>query len=127
MNPWELSGGMQQRVSLARALALDPGVMLLDEPFSALDEFKREHLGIEFTRMHEELGKTTILVTHSIPEAVLMSDRVIALGAHPGRVLADITVDLPRPRTAAMIGTPRFQEISQQIREALVGTDGVIA
>jgi NitT/TauT family transport system ATP-binding protein len=77
--------------------------------------------------MHEELGKTTILVTHSIPEAVLMSDRVIALGAHPGRVLADITVDLPRARTAAMIGTPRFQEIGQRIREALVGTDGVIA
>lgn len=127
MNPWELSGGMQQRVSLARALALDPRVMLLDEPFSALDEFKREHLGIEFTRMHEELGKTTILVTHSIPEAVMMSDRVIALGAHPGRVLADVTIDLPRPRTATMIGTPRFQELSQQIREALVGTDGVIA
>lgn len=126
MNPWELSGGMQQRVSLARALALDPGVMLLDEPFSALDEFKREHLGIEFTRMHEDLGKTTILVTHSIPEAVLMSDRVIALGAHPGRVLADVTVDLPRPRSAAMIGTHRFQEISQEIREALVGKDGVI-
>lgn len=126
-NPWELSGGMQQRVSLARALALDPGVMLLDEPFSALDEFKREHLGLEFTRMHEELGRTTILVTHSIPEAVLMADRIIALGAHPGRVLADVAVDLPRPRSAAMIGTPRFVEISQQVRTALVGEDGSIA
>lgn len=126
-SPWELSGGMQQRVSLARALALEPKVMLLDEPFSALDEFKREHLGLEFTRMHEEMGKTTILVTHSIPEAVLMSDRIIALGAHPGRVLADVRVDLPRPRTAALIGTPRFQEISQQVREALVGEDGQIA
>ena len=127
MNPWELSGGMQQRVSLARALSLDPRVMLLDEPFSALDEFKREHLGLEFTKMHEELGKTTILVTHSIPEAVMMSDRVIALGAHPGRVLADIRIDLPRPRTAAMIATPEFQELSRQIRAALVGEDGVIA
>lgn len=126
-NPWELSGGMQQRVSLARALSLDPGVMLLDEPFSALDEFKREHLGLEFTRMHEELGRTTILVTHSIPEAVLMSDRVIALGVNPGRVVADIRVDLPRPRSAAMIGTPRFAEISQEIRQALVGEDGSIA
>jgi NitT/TauT family transport system ATP-binding protein len=126
-NPWELSGGMQQRVSLARALSLDPGVMLLDEPFSALDEFKREHLGLEFSRMHEELGKTTILVTHSIPEAVLMSDRIIALGANPGRVLADIRVDLPRPRSAALIGTPRFQELSQQVRTALVGEDGSLA
>ena len=126
-NPWELSGGMQQRVSLARALALDPKVMLLDEPFSALDEFKREHLGLEFTRMHEQMGKTTILVTHSIPEAVLMSDRIIALGAHPGRVVADVVVDLPRPRTAALIGTPRYQEIAQEVREALVGEDGTIA
>lgn len=126
-SPWELSGGMQQRVSLARALALDPKVMLLDEPFSALDEFKREHLGLEFTRMHEQMGKTTILVTHSIPEAVLMSDRIIALGAHPGRVLADVTVDLPRPRTAALIGTPRYLEIAQEVREALVGEDGTIA
>jgi NitT/TauT family transport system ATP-binding protein len=126
-NPWELSGGMQQRVSLARALALDPKVMLLDEPFSALDEFKREHLGLEFTRMHEEMGKTTILVTHSIPEAVMMSDRIIALGARPGRVLADVRVDLPRPRTADLIGTPRFQEISHEVRDALVGEDGTIA
>ncbi|ADU47622.1 ABC transporter ATP-binding protein [Intrasporangium calvum] len=125
--PWELSGGMQQRVSLARALSLDPGVMLLDEPFSALDEFKREHLGLEFTRMHEALGRTTILVTHSIPEAVLMSDRIIALGANPGRVLADIRVDLPRPRVAAMIGTPAFMETSQKVRQALVGEDGLLA
>lgn len=125
--PWELSGGMQQRVSLARALALDPGVMLLDEPFSALDEFKREHLGLEFTRMHEALGRTTILVTHSIPEAVLMSDRIIALGTNPGRVVADVRVDLPRPRTASMIGTPSFMETSQRVRDALVGEDGAIA
>ncbi|WP_170236204.1 ABC transporter ATP-binding protein [Marihabitans asiaticum] len=126
-SPWELSGGMQQRVSLARALALDPKVMLLDEPFSALDEFKREHLGLEFTHMHEYMGKTTILVTHSIPEAVMMSDRIIALGAHPGRVVADVKVDLPRPRTAGLVGTSRFQEIAQEVREALVGEDGSIA
>lgn len=126
-NPWELSGGMQQRVSLARALSLEPRVMLLDEPFSALDEFKREHLGIEFTTMHEEAGRTTILVTHSIPEAVLMSDRIIALGANPGRVVADVHVDLPRPRSASMIGSPEFLEVSQRVREALVGEDGVIA
>ena len=126
-NPWELSGGMQQRVSLARALSLDPGVMLLDEPFSALDEFKREHLGLEVTRMHEELGRTTLLVTHSIPEAVLMADRIICLDANPGRIAADVKVDLPRPRSAAMIGSTRFLEISLEVREALVGEDGTIA
>ena len=84
MNPWELSGGMQQRVALARALALDPGVMLMDEPFSALDEFKREYLNVEVAQMADALGKTTLLVTHSIGEAVLMSDRIIALGREPG-------------------------------------------
>jgi NitT/TauT family transport system ATP-binding protein len=127
MNPWELSGGMQQRVAFARTLALDPRVLLMDEPFAALDEFKREHLGLEVTKMHEELSKTAILVTHSIPEAVLMSDRIIALGARPGRVVGDITVSLPRPRSAAMIGTPEFQDISRQVREALAGEDGTIA
>lgn len=119
MNAWELSGGMQQRVALARALALDPGVMLMDEPFSALDEFKREHLNIEVAQMADDLGKTTILVTHSISEAVLMADRVIALGAHPGRVVGDIVVDLARPRRADMVSSARFQEISNEVRNAL--------
>lgn len=127
MNPWELSGGMQQRVAFARTLALDPRVLLMDEPFAALDEFKREHLGLEVAKMHDEMSKTSILVTHSIPEAVLMSDRIIALGTRPGRVVGDIRVDLPRPRTAAVIGTTRFQEISRQVREALAGEDGSIA
>ncbi|GKY90097.1 ABC transporter ATP-binding protein [Sinisalibacter aestuarii] len=119
MNSWELSGGMQQRVALARALALDPGVMLMDEPFSALDEFKREHLNIEVAHMSERFGKTTILVTHSISEAVLMSDRIIALGANPGRMVGDITVDLERPRRPEMIGSDRFQQISNEVRAAL--------
>ncbi|WP_157811230.1 ABC transporter ATP-binding protein [Microbacterium lacus] len=119
MHTWELSGGMQQRVALARALALDPGVMLMDEPFSALDEFKREHLNIEVAQMADQLGKTTILVTHSISEAVLMADRIITLGANPGHVVGDITVDLERPRRADMVSTARFQEISNQVREAL--------
>ncbi|NLG20029.1 MAG: ABC transporter ATP-binding protein [Actinomycetales bacterium] len=127
MNSWELSGGMQQRVALARTLALDPRVLLMDEPFAALDEFKREHLGLEVTKMHEDMGKTSILVTHSIPEAVMMSDRIIALGARPGRVVGDIRVDLPRPRSAAMIATPEFQDISRQVREALAGEDGSIS
>lgn len=127
MNSWELSGGMQQRVAFARTLALDPRVLLMDEPFAALDEFKREHLGLEVAKMHEDLGKTSILVTHSIPEAVMMSDRIIALGARPGRVVGDITVTLPRPRSAALIGTDEFQQIAQQVREALAGEDGTIA
>lgn len=127
MNPWELSGGMQQRVALARSLALDPSVMLLDEPFAALDEFKREHLGLEFSKMHEEMRKTSILVTHSIPEAVILADRVIALGANPGRVVADIPVTLPRPRTAAMIGTDEFADLSHRVREALTTKEGAIA
>jgi NitT/TauT family transport system ATP-binding protein len=125
MNPWELSGGMQQRVALARALALDPGVMLMDEPFSALDEFKREHLNIEVAHMSDNLGKTTVLVTHSIGEAVLMSDRVIALGANPGRIVGDIKVDLERPRRPDMVGSDPFQKISNAVRAALhVGIEG---
>lgn len=125
MRTWELSGGMQQRVALARALALDPGVMLMDEPFSALDEFKREHLNIEVAHMADTIGKTTILVTHSIAEAVLMSDRVIALGANPGRVVGDISVGLERPRVSEMVSSARFQEISNEVRDALaIGMNG---
>lgn len=121
LNSWELSGGMQQRVALARALALDPGVMLMDEPFSALDEFKREYLNIEVAQMSDKLGKTTLLVTHSIGEAVLMSDRIIALGANPGRIVGEIVVDLERPRRSDMIGSDRYQEISNEVRTALAG------
>ncbi len=125
MNSWELSGGMQQRVALARALALDPGVMLMDEPFSALDEFKREYLNIEVAQMSDKLGKTTLLVTHSISEAVLMSDRIIALGINPGQIVGDIKVDLERPRRPEMVGSSRFQQISNEVREALaIGLEG---
>ena len=128
MNTWELSGGMQQRVALARALALDPSVMLMDEPFSALDEFKREHLNVEVASMADNMGKTTILVTHSIPEAVLMADRVITLGVRPGRIVGDIPVDIERPRRAEAVGSTRFQEISNQVRSALaLGAEGVTA
>ncbi|MCW5720951.1 MAG: ABC transporter ATP-binding protein [Devosia sp.] len=121
--PSELSGGMQQRVAFARTLALDPSILLLDEPFAALDEFKREFLNVEVAKIHDDLKKTSILVTHSIPEAVLMSDRVIALGAHPGRVLGDIAIDLPRPRTPDLIGTTKFQNAVKQIRDALAVTE----
>jgi len=121
LNSWELSGGMKQRVALARALALDPGVMLMDEPFSALDEFKREYLNIEVAQMSDKLGKTTLLVTHSIGEAVLMSDRIIALGANPGRIVGDIAVDLERPRSSDMIESDRYQKICNEVRDALAG------
>lgn len=123
LRPSELSGGMQQRVAFARTLALDPNFLLLDEPFAALDEFKREFLNIEVAKIHDDLKKTSILVTHSIPEAVLMSDRVIALGAHPGRVVGDIAIDLPRPRTPDLIGTPQFQDAVREIRDALAVTE----
>lgn len=119
LSTWELSGGMQQRVALARALALDPSVMLMDEPFSALDEFKREHLNIEVAQMSRRMGKTTILVTHSIHEAVLMSDRIITLGAHPGRVIGDIPVGLPPERHSGLVSTEEFQRISADVRETL--------
>lgn len=127
MRPTELSGGMQQRVALARLLSLNPKVMLLDEPFSALDEFKREHLGIETAAMHEDMRKTTVMVTHSIPEAVMMSDRIVCLGDTPGRVLATVDVDLPRPRNASMIGTDSFQSAAASVRAALAGVDGGLA
>jgi NitT/TauT family transport system ATP-binding protein len=97
--PHELSGGMQQRVSLCRALIQRPGVMLMDEPFSALDALTREELAVELQRIHMELGTTIVFVTHSIQEAVLLADRVAVLSARPGRVRKLVDVDIPRPRS----------------------------
>lgn len=107
--PYQLSGGMQQRVNLARALASDPEVLLLDEPFAALDAITRELMQGELLELCEKVGKTVIMVTHQIDEAVLLSDRVIVLSARPAHVLADIRIDIPRPRAATIKDTDEFR------------------
>lgn len=117
----QLSGGMQQRVALARLIMTGASVRLLDEPFGAVDEFTREHLNLELLKVHEASLSTTVLVTHNIFEAVLLSDRVIVMTPRPGSIAADIPVDLPRPRTLDMVQTPEFQEIAHEARQRLVG------
>ena len=113
--PWELSGGMQQRASLARLLVFEPEILLMDEPFAALDEFTRERLNSELARLHETLGRTVLYVTHNIQEAVWMADRVIVLSRRPGRVLEIVPVELKRPRTEAMQGEPAFVQAVERI------------
>jgi NitT/TauT family transport system ATP-binding protein len=119
--PNELSGGMQQRVSICRALIYEPAVLLMDEPFAALDAMTREELGMELLRIWSEHMKSVLFVTHSIQEGVLLADRVIVLSARPGRVAADITIDLPRPRTFEMVSTPEYGRYAAQIRQLITG------
>ena len=117
--PHELSGGMQQRVALARALIHDPELLLMDEPFAALDEITREQMGLELLRIWIETRKTVLFVTHSISEAVFLADRVLVLSARPGLLRAEIRVQLPRPRSAKVRGMQLYTDYCQQIREQL--------
>ncbi|TML46470.1 MAG: ABC transporter ATP-binding protein [Actinobacteria bacterium] len=117
--PWQLSGGMQQRVSIARALSFDPALLLMDEPFGALDEMTRERLNIELLKIWEASGSTIVFVTHSITEAVFLSTRVVVMSPRPGQISELIPVDLPQPRTAATREAPSFFELVTHVREAL--------
>jgi NitT/TauT family transport system ATP-binding protein len=122
--PWQLSGGMQQRVSIARALSFDPPLLLMDEPFGALDEMTRERLNLELLRIWEQSGSTIVFVTHSISEAVFLSTRVVVMSARPGRVTDVIPIDLPQPRAATTREQARFFELVTRVREALhLGAD----
>ena len=126
-HPWQLSGGMQQRVSIARALSFSPALLLMDEPFGALDEMTRERLNMELLRIWQETGSTIVFVTHSIAEAVFLSTRVVVMSPRPGRVSDVLEIDLPQPRSAALREDPRYFELVTQVREALVrgGADKV--
>ncbi len=117
--PWELSGGMQARVAIARALLLETDVLCLDEPFAALDEFTRETMHLEIQDIWARKGFTAIFVTHNIFEAVFLSDRVVVMSPRPGRIVEDIAIDLPRPRTPELIGSVEFSQAVNKVRTSM--------
>lgn len=122
--PWQLSGGMQQRVSIARALAFRPALLLMDEPFGALDEMTRERMNLELLNLQQRTNTTVIFVTHSIPEAVFLSSRVVVLSSRPGRIVGVIDIDLPYPRNAGTRAHPRYFELAVELRETLRQHEG---
>src|SRR5437764_12814724 len=123
-HPCQLSGGMQMRVAIARALAFSPALLLMDEPFGALDEMTRERLNMELLRIWDASLSTVVFVTHSIAEAVFLSTRVVVMSPRPGRISDVVEIDLPQPRTAATREEPRFFELVTRVREALhLGSD----
>jgi NitT/TauT family transport system ATP-binding protein len=117
--PWQLSGGMQQRASIARALAFDADLLLMDEPFGALDEIVRDHLNSELLKLWQRTGKTICFVTHSIPEAVYLSTRIVVMSPRPGRVTDVIESSLPRERPLDIRESPEFLQIAARVREGL--------
>jgi NitT/TauT family transport system ATP-binding protein len=117
--PWQLSGGMQQRASIARALSFDPALLLMDEPFGALDEIVRDHLNEQLLRLWNQTQKTVVFVTHSIPEAVFLSTKIVVMSPRPGRIIDIIPSDFPRDRTLEIRETPEFLNIAQRVRSGL--------
>jgi NitT/TauT family transport system ATP-binding protein len=117
--PWQLSGGMQQRVSIARALSFDPALLLMDEPFGALDEIVRDHLNQQLLQLWDKTGKTVLFVTHSIPEAVFLSTKIVVMSPRPGRIIDVIDCSFPRDRTLEIRETPEFLKIAQRVRTGL--------
>jgi NitT/TauT family transport system ATP-binding protein len=118
-HPWQLSGGMQQRASIARALSFDAELLLMDEPFGALDEIVRDKLNLQLRQLWAETRKTVVFVTHSIPEAVFLSTRIVVMSPRPGRILDVIEVDLPETRPLELRESPAFLEVAQRVREGL--------
>src|SRR6185369_8929953 len=117
--PWQLSGGMQQRVAIARALSFDPSLLLMDEPFGALDEMTRERMNMELLRIWEKAGSTVVFVTHSIPEAVFLSTRVVVMSARPGRISQVVDIDLPAERSVETRESEAYFRLVTRVREAL--------
>jgi NitT/TauT family transport system ATP-binding protein len=117
--PWQLSGGMQQRVSIARALSFDPALLLMDEPFGALDEIVRDHLNEQLLQLWDKTGKTVLFVTHSIPEAVFLSTKIVVMSPRPGRIIDIIDCNFSRERTLEIRETPEFLKIAQRVRVGL--------